>query len=560
MPDNATLQPDPDAPEWTTGAPESDMLFEAPGVIDVAVAAVAGAPRVTADSRMRIGYPRLTQIGATRTDLDLASQVVAALPAASRPSYGNSGGFLAPALDDPNADAKRALAFRPSTGFGFTTGAKFSGYLKGNFETRVADGAVLLQVVDQGFAPDPAAPTTVKPGLTYLRLGKPETPLTDAAGAPLAREHDQLQDQKYVAGIGLFSHGGLNAWTHQAINLRSNQDVSINGKTVGMTSYGGNSSVTYEIRNESDVARINAGEVTDRGVDRSIININLLRNTGAMGWYRQVFDRARSLTFGTANKAEFNIGASYALSIGAKFENVMTFGMATDYGGKIAMSRGLEIKIGEGGSTFKHPFGSFQSEKMVEISGESSVRISANGIDTMIMDKPVEIFAKVLEVAVLAQSVAFMAYNANLADRASKTLTAADSAGQGDNTHGMISTFDKGLSVYQAAIALSAITAAGGLVLGAVHAAMIRMRAPLLPKSLIQLGRTELLLQCGVSAIKITPLGIEMTAPTVTIGGLQVEVKAPAINHAPVPAPPAPPPMAPRPPPAVVAAALAGAP
>lgn len=27
--------------------------------------------------------------------------------------------------------------------------------------------------------------------------GKPETPLTDAAGAQLAREHDQLQDQKY---------------------------------------------------------------------------------------------------------------------------------------------------------------------------------------------------------------------------------------------------------------------------------------------------------------------------------------------------------------------------
>ncbi len=515
--------------------PESDSLWESGAVNDYPDA------NRTAVSRVRIGYPRLAQINSTNSDLATARAALTGL--AGLPSYGNDGAPLAPATDDALADVKRALAFRPSTGLTLISGARFASYLRNNSETRVADGAVIFNVVDQGFVPNPDDPSVTRPGLSYLRLGKPEPTVLDGENNPLARQYDQMMDQKYGPGVGLFSDGGFNAWTRQPINLRSNQAINLNGSSIVLTSYDGATVVSYEIKEKSDIERINAGEITDVSVDRRIININWLRNT-PIGWYRQIFDRGKALTYTTANKGDFSNASQYSLSLGAKFEHTLAVGLSTEFSGKITVSKGFSAEIGTSGAIFKHPFGAWTKETTAEVTGDMKVKLSISGIETASMELEMKIFSGLLHAAVATQTIAFTAYNSTLADRADRPLTAADApdaGGRGDNAHGMLDAFDKGLDIYEAAISLSAITAAAGCVMAARQAFLSNLRLVPIPVTpTIEVSRTGINLICGASYIQMGFEGIRIGSPgTVVIGGSTLNLMSPATHH--LPTPPLPP-------------------
>ncbi len=526
--------------------PRSDMIFDAPGVTDYQN------PTHTADNRLRVGYPRLETLGSTPTDLATARQITAPMPEDRRPDYEANGVFKAPLTSDAYADVKRALAYVPATGIVFFTGARFETYTLGNFESRVVNGAITLQAVDQTFPPppDPAnaasaepAAEQPKPVLSYLRLGKAEPALLDADGNPLARRFDQMMDQKYVSGVGLFSDGGFNAWTRDTMNLRSNKAVNINGSAVVITSYGEANIVTYAIDKDDDNARINAGEIVDLDVNRKIININWLRPT-ALGWYRQIFDRSRALTFSTANKADFGIASSYGLGVGAKFEHSLAIGLSTEYSGKIGINKGFSVEIGATGAVFKHPFGAWTQEAEAELTGDMSVKLGISGIDTLPIKTGMKVFSGLLHASVAAQTLAFTTYNAVLAGSADRVLTAADAqaGGEGDNAHGMQSAFDKGIQIYEAAIALSAITAAAGCVMAAFQAVWARTRPPNLLTPTLELDMTGIKLRHGLACLEISQAGITLHAGPgmpLSLGGLTINQHAAAINHL----PPIPPPL-----------------
>lgn len=510
--------------------PESDFLWETPAVPDV------DNPGSTATNRMRLGHPRLQAIGTTGADLAAARLAVASLTATNMPAYDNQGTPIAPTASDPLRDVKRALAFRPSTGAALISGARFSGYLKSNFEVRSADGAVLFQTVDHDFVPDPAnAPTTKKPGLSYLRLGKPEPRLRDAEGKELPRAQDQLMDQKYKPGIGLFSDGELYAWTRKPLNFRSGEAFYITAPAYSLSSYGESKIVTYEINDPDDIARVNNGELNDVDVARKIINFNWLRPT-SRGWYRQIFDRGQAFSFTTANKGDFSQATQYSLGIGAKFDHSLAVGLSTEFSGKIAISKGFSIDIGTGGAIFKHPFGAWTKEGSAELTGDSSVKLTITGIDTAAMETAMKVYSGLLHAAVAAQTAYFAAYNGKLAARAGQTLA----GGEDDNAHGFKDTLEDGVSMYEDAIKLSAVICAAGCVMAALQAAWSNLRLvpiPLTPT--VEVSRTGINLFCGPSYIQLSHTGIRIgSSGTVMIGGSSLHQMSPSINHLPLPPPP----------------------
>lgn len=512
-------------------SPTSDLLLEAPEVLDY------DNPGVTADTRLRVGYPRLTKQGATESDATIARRVTSEIDAVHLPAYDEHDNAIRPSDDDPLVNVKRALSFKPATGVNFTTGATFNTYLKNNFETRVADGAVQFHAVDQSFVPDPDnAPDVIKPALSYLHIGKADQPLTDVNGVELPRRYNQLTDQKQKTGIGLFSDGELNAWARQPINLCSSEAINLTTQGYCLSTYGESVISTYEILNKADIERINSGEITDKGVDRKIINLNALRSTD-LGWYRQIFDRGRALNFSTANKGDFSISSSYSLGIGAKFEHSVAASLGTSFSGKVELNRGFGIDIGIGGAMFKHPSGSWTFESDAELCGTSSVKLTIAGVDTLPIKGNLEIYSKVLTAAVVVQTAAFTGFNAYLAERADRTLTAADAENKGDDTHNLVTALDDGMKVYEAALALSAITCAAGIVMGAAQAiwTALRIPDPLAPN--IELSRTFIALRCGTNGIEISPTGIKIVslAGSVDIGGMTLNLGAPSINHTPVP-------------------------
>jgi len=517
--------------------PESDSLWESGAATDYHDTSR------TAVSRVRIGYPRLTQIETTNSDLATARAALTAL-GAGLPTYGNDGAPVSPETDDPLADVKRALAFRPSTGVSLISGARFASYLRSNSETRIADGAAIFNVVDQSFVPNPNVPTTTRPGLSYLRLGKPEPKLLDASNTPLTREADLLMDQKYGAGIGLYSDGGLSAWTRQPMRLRSDgnihidaANIRINGSFFGLTSYGPSTTATYEIDDENDINLINAGLTSDQSVKRKIINLNLLRNT-SLGWYRQIFDRGKTLTFATANKGDFTTSSQYALNVGAKFEHTLSVGLSTEFSGKISASKSFLIDIGTGGATFKHPFGTWIKDMSYEVQADTSITIGLTGVDSVAMETPMKIYSGVLHAAIAVQMVAFLAYNSALADRADRPITSDDTAdadGKYDDTHGLRDALDDGLKVYEAAIALSVITAAAGCIMAALQAGLSSMSC-MIPAMTPTLKITALgiELSCGPSSLKIGYDGIEMSgAARIVTSAPTVSQMSPSISHLP---------------------------
>lgn len=522
----------------TMPGPESDSLWESGAVNDY------HAPARTAVSRVRIGYPRLTQINSTNTDLATARAALTGLDATKLPTYGNDCSPISPDTDDAFADVKRALAYRPSTGLSLISGARFASYLRSNSETRVADGSVIFNVVDQAFAPDPAVPARTRPGLSYLRLGKPEAQLLDAGNQPLPRPADQLMDQKYGSGIGLYSDGGLRAWARQPIALRSDDGISIdgakiriNGSFFGLTSYGPSTSVTYEIDDENDINQINAGLASDQTVKRKIINMNMLRRT-PIGWYRQIFDRGKTLTYTTANKGDFTTSAQYALNVGAKFEHTLSVGLSTEFSGKISASKSFLIDIGTGGAVFKHPFGTWIKDMSYEVQADTSIVIGLTGVDSVAIETPMKVYSGVLHAAIAIQMVAFLAYNSALADRADRPITSADvpdADGKFDDVHGLRDALDEGREVYEAAIALSVLTAAAGCIMAALqaHLSVVKNLAPaMLPT--IKVTALGIELSCGPSALKIGYDGIEMTgAARIAASAPTVSQMSPSISHVP---------------------------
>ena len=349
---DTTTTPEPPPPPPPPPPPTtSNTLWDVPNNSNYRIST-----RAAVDTRFRLGYPMLPPQGppppvnGVASDLKFARNVMTGLPASSLPAYPSDTDDtpLAPDASDPFADVKRSLSYSPSTGINFITGASFTTYLRNNFDTRIGDGAVLFRAVDQSFSQD----GVTKPGLTYFRLGKPEPRLTNAANVQYERADDQLTDQKYKSGIGIFSDGGINAWTRDPINMRSDEAINLIAPSYCLSTYGESLIVSYEIDDDKDIERINAGDLTDQDVNRRIINVNALRST-PLGWYRQIFDRGRNLNYSTSNKGEFSIGASYGLSVGAKFEHSIAVSFGTSLAGKVEINDGFGIEIGASGAAFK---------------------------------------------------------------------------------------------------------------------------------------------------------------------------------------------------------------
>lgn len=519
----------------------SNFLFDTPDNVDV------DEPGITVDSRFRIGYPQLKSDTQTQTDLSIARAVTEDIQSGRLPQYDKDDKPIPPELSDPLADIKRALSYQPDTGVGFITGADISAYSKGNFDARVADGSVLLQAVDQDFTQKDG---TARPSLTYLRLGKPEAQLKDKDGNEPTRKNDQLMDEKYEAGVGLYSDGGLRAWTKQAVNLRSNEEISMTAPSFYSTSYGDRLIVSYEIKNDSDIDLINSGKIEDSAVDRTIVNVEAMRSTD-LGWYKQVFDRGRNLEYSTSNKGEFGIGASYGLSVGSTFEHSIAASLETSYTAKVDISAGFSVEIGTTGSEFKHPFGSWTHEDEAETTALSKITLALTGVEMGPMATAMKIYAGALHGSVAIQSLAFTSYNAVLAGMADRTLTAGDTLTakkankKVDDTYGLLTALDHGMKIYEAALSLSAITCAAGLVMGAVEAAWMRLRKPTLAKPSIEISDSGIFLRYATNGIQIDASGIQIIGYQggVKVSGPTVDIMSPSSNFAPAPLPPIPPRM-----------------
>lgn len=516
---------------------KSDFVIEVPNAVDPLH------PERPVNSRLRLGHPVETTPGrATLGEVAFARSIMDQVPADRLPA-GGSEAFVAPAPLDANADVKRTLSFQPGAGLAAFTGGSSLTYARYNVETRVADGAVSLAAVDQAFVPDPAKPGETKPGLSYLRIGKPEAKLTDADGKPLERRFDRLMDQKYSSGVGLFSDGALFAWTQKSLNFRSDEAFYVTTPAYSLSQYGESRIISYELANKDDIARVNAGDFADVDVDRKIMNVNWLRPT-EMGWYRQIFDRSRALSYTTSNKGDVGAGAAYSLGVGAKFEHTASVGLGTSYAGKVDVNKGFSIDIGATSATFKHPFGAWTQDFTAELSGMTSVKLGVAGVDSIAIDGFIKGYSIALHVAVAAQTAAFAAYNGVLAARADQKLTGADSQNKGDDTHGLLSALEDGVKIYEAAISLSAITCAAGITLAAVQAAWsaARVKKVVAETPSIEMDHTGIVMKHGTSVIRISPAGIIIQAAggSVITTGAQIMNMAPSINNFPQALPPLP--------------------
>lgn len=520
---------------------KSDMLLEAREVLDY------HDDDVVTNTRMRFGYPRVDTIGTTASDFTLTKQIIESLPSDGRPRFGNRNEALPPESSDKLADVKRALAFKPATGVSFVSGARFDVYLKNNFETRVADGAAIMQVVDFDAGID--ADGKKVPGLTYLRLGKPEQVLKDTENNALSREADLLKDQKYEPGIGLFSDGALNVWTRQPINLRSSKAVNIVADEKSEEIIGENYSATYEYMSEDDEKRIKKGEVKPQEVERKIVGVEMKRK-GAAGWYHQDFKRSQTLDFSVANKGDISLSAAFGMSMGAKIDHSIALGFETSFSGKVELSKSFGIELGEHGAVFKSTAGSWTQSKDHTVSANNSITLKVNDLGSLPFQTAATAYKMASAVAIAAQTTALTFYNLKLTTSSGKPLSARSEADKDktaeelDDANGLKATLDSGMKLYEAMVLLSAITGAAGATLAALQAAYLRAPIvdPMAPS--IVVDRTKIVLRCGGNGIEIGPTGVRIAVVgTVEIGGPTVNINSPAINNNPVPAIPIPPPL-----------------
>jgi len=493
---------------------------------------------VATGTRMRLGYPRMEAVGPTPSDLTRARRVLDDVPTAYRPAFNNRDQAMAPQAADAAADIKRALAFKPSTGVSFISGARYDVYLKNNFETRVADGAAILQAVDfKGGLAGTAG--SEPPALTYLRLGKAEEKLVDSSGKALSRDCDQLMDQKYKTGIGMFTDGEMDVWTKGDISLRSNKNIHLLSAARKEETYGETTKITYEYADD-DIEKLNAGLVDEDEVPRKIVGVEMERNT-ELGWYKQEYKNSRSLSFGSSNKGEFSLGAAYDLSVGAKFDYSVAAKMEWSFGGKIGLSTGYSIDIDEGGVTFKHPTGSYTQAESAGLSARRKVTIGVSGLPALAVDASAKAYYQALYAAGAAQAAAFTANNAVMLRRSMRTLQPDEKPEELPSSDNLVDRLDHGIKIYEAAISLSSITAAAGFALAAVHARAqsLSVPDPMVPSiTLTPTGGIQM--KHGPNSLTIDQTGIKMIGLLgVEVGGMTVKVNAISIDHNPVP--PAPP-------------------
>ncbi|RDJ21037.1 hypothetical protein DWF00_07385 [Bosea caraganae] len=515
----------------------SDMLFQATDSADVDQPLLgANQPAVGIDTRLRLGYPRLTEQGTTETDAQIARSAAAGIPAENLPTYTNDV-TTAPALTDALADVKRALMFTPHTGASFITGGRFSGYLKSNFDVRVLDGAALFQVVDQTFEADPDNAGKFKPGLNYLRVGKPEPKLTGQDGKPLERGSDLLMDQKYEPGIGLYSDGELNVWTKRDINLYTNKSFNVIADEKAIEIVGENYEVTYEYPSEDDEKRVKEGKAKPGEVDRKIVAVEMKRK-GVTGWYKQEFKRGMSLDFSAANKGDVSFNSSYGVSVGAKIDHSIGLAYETSISGKIELSKSWGIEIGGEGAVSKGTAGRWTQNDQNTISANEKITLKVRDLGSLPFQTAATAYKVAAYAATAAQMGAFLAYNATLLVTSAQKLgpAGADEA-EPDNAHGLRTDLDAGIYMYESCALLSAVTAAAGAVLAAVQARNLQVPVedPLAPR--IDITSTGMVLRCGANGIHITNAGVRIVANTgtVEIGGTAVKNIGAQIQHVPVP-------------------------
>ncbi|TCR69759.1 hypothetical protein [Bosea sp. BK604] len=514
---------------------ESDFLLQASDVTDYEHAGL------TADTRMRIGYPRMHAHGTTESDPAVAKRIIVGATRGyvkARPGFDNQDlaqeptkGTQPEKKEDKEeaarlADVKRALAFKPGTGVSFISDARFDVYLKNNLESRIADGAAIFQAVDFGEDGKSA------PKLSYLRVGKPEKRLKDN-GTDLTREQDLLMDQKYEPGIGMFTDAEVNLWSKGDFNIHTGKTYSLIADEKAEEIVGENYSATYEYSDEKDAERVKKGEIKPQQANREIISVSMKRK-GTAGWYEQEYKRAQSLDFSVANKGEVGLNASYGVSIGAKMEHSLALSLGSSISGKMEMSKGFEVEVGEHGAVFKGSAGAWTQDENHKISASNSIKLGINEIDTAPMKIAIGTFKVAFYASVAAQTGGFAAYASALRIMSGMELEAGSAdqeASKADDANGLKTALDKGMELYEAAVLLSAISGACGCAMAAAQALWMRGRVadPTAPS--IKLTRSGIQLSYGASSITIDGQGVNIDGPLVTTTANQITNNAPAINN-----------------------------
>ena len=493
----------PQSASTETGSSDVDLLME------VVKARESGPPVRPIDSRLRIGASRKDGRGSTRTDAAFIQYILRAIPEAQRPTFSN-GTTTLPPHDDQHADVKRSLSYTAPTGISFASEGHLSKYLGGDEVTRIVDGSFRVYAIDQNGG---------APKLSYLRLGKPEQQLTmevnvnspGASGEPVPKRYDRSRDTKYTSGVGVYTQGDIQVYSANKTAFRASGPFYINSRGYVLTSYGERRATSYDINSQADLNDINAGLIDDTSVDRTLINVDW-RHKRADGWYTQVYDRGKRVDFYTSNKGEVGTSAKYALSMGLVFNHSISAGLDTGYAATVEVKGSSVVKVTSNGVSSETPFGTCSLSDSLSLTGNSSVEIGCADVATIALSGTTKVFANVMRAAVVAQNAAFLAYEVALAAKANMTLNASQLADDlhAEDAHGFETAFNAGPDIYNAAIGLSAITCAAGILLAAVQAAAMKV-PPLGFTPKIEMDPFGMTLSCGpLSKIKLNVVGVEM--------------------------------------------------
>jgi hypothetical protein len=497
----------------------ADLTLEVPNAYDASV------PTTGIETRLRLGTARRDR-GASRTEADLVRQVLAALPEDQRPEFSGDVTVL-PASSDARADVKRSLRFDGPSGLAVITNGDLLKYLGSDEVSRILDGSFRVYAVDQASG---------APKLSYLRLGKPEPTLgTDADGKPvegsgtqLPKRDDRSKDTKYSSGVGIYTEGDIQGYSKGKTSLRASGPFYINSRGYVLTSYGERKAVSYDINSESDLNAINAGEIDDTDVERTLINVDW-RYKRPDGWYTQVYDRGKRVDFYTSHKGEIGTSVKYGLSLGLSFNHAFAAGLDSGYAAMVEVKGGHGVKVTSNGFETDLGFGKFQVAESHEVSANDAVEISCARLVDVGMTKIMKGFSIAVRVSVAAQNAAFIAYEAALAARANMTLKGGQTADDlmAEDHHGFQTAFEQGPKVYNAAVALSAITCTAGILLAAVQAAMSKAPDPgTTPK--IKMTPFAMVISAGpATSITLNAFGISIKGGSLGMRGIKHVVQSP---------------------------------
>lgn len=531
---------------------KSDMLLQAPNSIDV------DRPEHGVDTRFLLGYPRLERQSATDTDAEVAHNAALGIPPENLPTY-VAGITIAPEPTDPIADVKRAELFRSHTGMNVITGGRVSNYLRGNFDTRVLDGAASFQVVDQTFEPIPGQAGKSKPGLSYFRLGKPEPTLLDTDGKPLPATGDRLRDQKYASGIGMFSDGSLDIWTKKAITLHSSSTINLVADGKHEVTNGDNYKATYSYVNEEDEEKVKEGHLKPQQVARKITSVAYERH-GLTGHYEQKFERAQSLGFNSENKGEVAFSSKYEMGLGAKIDNSYSLEFGTSVSGKIELKKSYELEIGKHGAIFHGTAGKWITEDDHSVRAAQEIKLSVDPTADLTFNAAASRFRELAFVSGAAQLAAMTTYNGILFDWSTKPLSPASAsdmehkgADEIDNEHNLKSALDAGMKLYESCAITGMVVAAASALVAALRAKSLGMPSvnPLAPT--ITVTNSYIELKVNTTTLTIGAMGITSSAPIIATHAVQANVNAAQVGHQPG----GPLPVVPPPPSAALLADLA---